>query len=134
MDKIKGTLLGLLAIVLIIIIPVGIVNEFFTFLANACKWIVFVDNAETGLPMLAEIFVKAIIETIVIAIMVLIGVNEKNPITTILSIVLGFAACVLFYWIAKYIFLILGAMIAILVGYIVFIELRKKIKDKMVEN
>lgn len=134
MDKIKGTLLGLLVIVVIIIIPVGIINEFFTFLANACKWIVFVDNAETGLPMLAEIFVKAIIEAIVIAIMVLIGVNEKNPITTILSIVLGFAACVLFYWIAKYIFLILCIVTFILVGYIMFTKIRKKKNNEDITN
>ena len=94
----------------------------------------FVDNAETGLPMLAEIFVKAIIEAIVIFIMVLIGVNEKNPITTILSIVLGFAACVLFYWIAKYIFLILCIVTFILVGYIMFTKIRKKKNNENITN
>ena len=128
MDRIKGTLISILIIFFIIIIPVGVINGFFDFIVNAAKWIVFIDNAETGLPMIAEMIIKGVVEGLVVLILGYIGIKEKNPIVAIMSIIVGFVACVIIYWIAKYIIWILIGLL-IVIAYVIYL-LIKKYKDK----
>lgn len=129
MDRIKGTLISLLIIFLLIIIPVGVINGFFDFIVNAVKWIVFIDNAETGLPMIAEMIIKGVVEGLVVLILGYIGIKEKNPIVAIMGIIIGFVACVIIYWIAKYIIWILIGLLLIVIAYVIYL-LIKKHKDK----
>ena len=129
MDRIKGTLILLLIIFLLIIIPVGVINGFFDFIVNAVKWIVFIDNAETGLPMIAEMIIKGVVEGLVVLILGYIGIKEKNPIVAIMGIIIGFVACVIIYWIAKYIIWILIGLLLIVIAYVIYL-LIKKHKDK----
>ena len=129
MDRIKGTLISILIIFLIIIIPVGVINGFFDFIVDAIKWIVFIDNAETELPMIAEMIIKGVVEGLVVLILGYIGIKEKNPIVAIMSIFVGFVACVIIYWIAKYIIWILIGLLLIVIAYVIYL-LIKKHKDK----
>lgn len=129
MDRIKGTLISILIIFLIIIVPVGVINGFFDFIVNAVKWIVFIDNAETGLPMIVEMIIKGVVEGLVVLILGYIGIKEKNPIVAIMSIIVGFVACVIIYWIAKYIIWILIGLLLIVIAYVIYL-LIKKHKDK----
>ena len=129
MDRIKGTLISILIIYLIIIIPVGVINGFFDFIVDAIKWIVFIDNAETGLPMIAEMIIKGVVEGLIVLILGYIGIKEKNPIVAIMSIFVGFVACVIIYWIAKYIIWILIGLLLIVIVYIVY-KVVRNMKEK----
>ena len=121
MDRIKGILIGILIMFLIIIIPVGVVNDFFNFIADAIKWTVFIDNAETGLPMYAEMLIKGIVEGLIVLILGYIGLKEKNPITIIISVILAFVTCVIIYWLAKYIFVILCILLGLIIMYVCYL-------------
>lgn len=135
MDRIKGTLISILIIFLIIIIPVGVINGFFDFIINAVKWIVFIDNAETGLPMIAEMIIKGVVEGLVVLILGYIGIKEKNPIATIMSIIVGFVACVIIYWIAKYIIWILIGLLLIVIAYVIYLLIKNhKDKNKLIKG
>ena len=135
MDRIKGTLISILIIFLVIIIPVGVINGFFDFIVNAVKWIVFIDNAETGLPMIAEMIIKGVVEGLVVLILGYIGIKEKNPIVAIMSIIVGFVACVIIYWIAKYILWILIGLLLIVITYVIYLLIKKhKDKNKLIKG
>ena len=135
MDRIKGTLISILIIFLIIIIPVGVINGFFDFIVNAVKWIVFIDNAETGLPMIAEMIIKGVVEGLVVLILGYIGIKEKNPIVAVMCIIIGFVACVIIYWIAKYILWILIGLLLIVIAYVIYLLIKKhKDKNKLIKG
>lgn len=135
MDRIKETLISILIIFLIIIIPVGVINGFFNFIVNAIKWIVFIDNAETELPMIAEMIIKGVVEGLVVLILGYVGIKEKNPIVAIMGIIIGFVACVIIYWIAKYIIWILIGLLLIVIAYVIYLLIKKhKDKNKLIKG
>ena len=130
MEDIKSTLIKIAVILLLIIIPVSLLSTFFTWFGNAIKWIVFIDNAETGLPMTAEIIIKGICEAIVASIAVVLGISKKNPFVTILSIIVSFLVCVGIYAICKYIVWIVAILAVLLAFYLIFMILRVKKEKK----
>ena len=133
MGKVKGILIGLVVIVLILFGFFSFISDFIKWLCDAVKWIVFVDNAETGLSLQAEMIIKGIIEAIIIGIGLFIGISEKSPIITICSIVIGFLACLLIYAICKYIVIILVVAIILLGLFITFNILKNRKKNKLQE-
>lgn len=126
MDKIKEVLIGILLIVLIVIIPVGVFTNFFNFIADAIKWIFFFDNAETGLPIWTEMFVKGIIEGLVLLIAGYAGIKEKNPLVSIITIIIGFMACIIIYWLAKYILIVLGILLGLIIVYVCYLIISRQ--------
>lgn len=64
-DRIKGIFWWLVIIAIIIIVPVSLFTDFFNLLGNAIKWVFFIDNAETGLPLWGEYLVKGIVEGVI---------------------------------------------------------------------
>ena len=107
MGKVKGILIGLVVIILILFGFFSLISDFVKWLCDAVKWIIFIDNAETGLSLQAEMIIKGIIESIIIGIGLFLGISQKSPIITICSIVIGFLACLLIYAICKYIIVIM---------------------------
>lgn len=124
MDSVKEKLIGFLIIVAIIVIPVSLLATLTNWFVDAIKWIVFIDNTETGLPMWAEMLVKGIIEGLTILIAGYIGIKEKSLTVLIAGIVFSFAACVAIYFIAKYIIWILIGLLLIVIVYIVYKVIR----------
>ncbi len=130
MEDIKGFFIKLLVIITIIVIPVSILATLTEWFVNAIKWIVFIDNAETGLPMIAEYIIKGIVEAIILAIAGILGIKEKNPIIAVVTIIFGFILCVIFYFIAKYIIWILIALTIVLLAIIIYYIIKNKRSDK----
>ena len=130
MDGIRKNLLIIVAIILIILIPVSLISTVFLWFCDALKWIVFMDNAETGLPLIAEIIVKAICESVICAVAFLLGISRKNPLVLIISIIVGFLVCIGIYFICKYIVWIVACLSVILVGYLVYLFVRTKKKQQ----
>ena len=128
MDKIKGIVIWLITVLVIIILPISIFTNFIEWIANAIKWVVFIDNAETGLPIVCEIIIKAIIEGMVLALASYVGISKKNPFATILTILFGFLACLLIFAICKYIVWILISIASILVILITILIINKRKK------
>lgn len=93
---------------------------------DAFRWIVFMDNAETGLPLVAEIIVKAVCESVVVVAAVVAGFSSKNPVVKIVSIAFGFLVCIGIYAICKYIVWIAAILSALAIGYLVYWIVRKK--------
>ena len=135
MGKAKGILIGLGIIILMLLGFFSFISEFIKWLAEAVKWIVFIDNAETGLPVKAEMIIKGITEGIVASIGLFFGIKEKSPIIIITSIIIGFAVCLIIYAICKYIIVIMIVLLVILALLIIFniIKKRKKNKDELLE-
>ena len=109
----------------------------FSELLKAVLWLIYVDNAETGLPELAEILVKGIVEAAVVSILTCVGLSETNPRVKATVIILGSVACLIFYWIAKYIiWIMLGVLILAIIIITLSIIRRKKnkIPEGDVEN
>lgn len=109
---------------------------FFAFeqIVDAIRWIVFMDNAETGLPLIAEIIVKAICEMVVCAVAILLGISSNNKFVKVVSIVVGFLVCIGIYFICKYIVWIVACLSVILVGYLVYLFVRTKKKQQSPES
>ena len=133
MGKVKGILMSLVVLVLILFGFFSLISGFIKWLCDAVKWIVFIDNAETGLSLQAEMIIKGVIEAIIIGIGLFIGISEKSPIITICSIVIGFFACILIYSICKYIVVILIIAIILLGLFIALNILKSKKKNKLQE-
>lgn len=119
----------LVIVVLILAFPSVFIFAFEQ-MVDAIRWIVFMDNAETGLPLIAEIIVKAICETVVCAVAILVGVSRKNPLVSVISIIVGFLVCIGIYFICKYIVWIVACLSVILVGYLVYLFVRAKKKKQ----
>lgn len=134
MDGIRKNLLIIVAIILIILIPVSLISTVFLWFCDALKWIVFMDNAETGLPLIAEIIVKAICEMVVCAVAILLGISSNNKFVKVVSIVVGFLVCIGIYFICKYIVWIVACLSVILVGYLVYLFVRTKKKQQSPES
>ena len=134
MDEVKDKLIGLGIILFIVVGGMSLLFCFFSELFKSFLWLVYVDNAETGLPMWAEILVKVIVETLVIAILTGIGLSQKKPIVKGIVIVAGFCSCFALYWIAEYIIWILVGLLTIVIGYIVYkcIKKHKNKKSKLI--
>lgn len=135
MSKIKGIFYALVAIVIILIVPSSFFSNVINWLFKAIKWILFIDNAETGLPFEAEIIIKGVVEGLVVLILGYIGIKEKNPIGSIMSIIVGFVACVIIYWIAKYIIWILIGLLLIVIAYVIYLLIKNhKDKNKLIKG
>lgn len=107
------------------------ITDWFT---KAIKWVVFIDNAETGLPWQAEIVVKSAIETIIAGIAACLGISKKNPLVSMVAIIIGFAACIGFYFVAKHWPWILGALAVSLVVAIVYVIIKSRLSNKKKEE
>ena len=135
MSKIKGTFYTVLALIIFIIVPVSIFTDAINWFFKAIKWILFIDNAETGLPFEAEIIIKVIAECIVVGTAIFLGINEKSPLLSIITIILGFALCILFYAICKYYVWILVILGLVIIGIVIYaIISRKKNKKKEIDR
>lgn len=134
MEDIKSKLVGIVVIIILLVLAITGVGSLLTnalgWLLEAIKWIVFIDNAETGLPMTAEIIIKGICEAIVASIAVALGISKKNPFVTILSIIVSFLVCVGIYAICKYIVWIVAILAVLLAFYLTFSILRIKKEKK----
>ncbi len=133
MEKVKGVLIGLVIIVLILLGFFSLITDFIKWLCEAITWIIFIDNAETGLSLQAELIIKGLIEAIIIGIGLFLGISQKSPIITICSIVIGFFVCILIYAICKYIVAIMIIAIILLGLFITFKIIRNKKKNKLQE-
>lgn len=129
-DRIKGIFWWLVIIAIIIIVPVSLFTDFFNLLGNAIKWVFFIDNAETGLPLWGEYLVKGIVEGVIGCVAIALWISEKNPLITIIGIIVGFIVCTILYFIATYFVWILVGICALVVATITFIIIRGKIRKK----
>ena len=85
--------------------------------------------------MLAEKIIKGVVEGLVVLILGYIGIKEKNPIVTIMTFIVGFVACVIIYWIAKYIIWVLIGLLLIVIAYVIYLLIKKhKDKNKLVKG
>ena len=135
MKSIKDKLIGILIIAVIIIIPTSLLSTLTNWFVDAIKWVVFIDNAETGLPFWCEILIKGIIEAIIVGIASVSGISNKNPFVSILVIVLGFVACIIIYWIAEYIVWIMIALLLLAIAYSIYlIVIKNKYKKEKVKG
>lgn len=129
MNKIKGAIISLIIIIAIIIIPTKLITDSIKWIGDAIKWVAFIDNAETGLPLLAEAIIKALCEAVVFAFAVSFGISKKNPLIIALSIIAGFIVCIALYAICKYIIVILIVLLSLLILYIALSILLNKKKE-----
>lgn len=136
MDKIKSVLISIIVIAVIILVPTSIFTDFFKFIGEAIKWVVFIDNKETGLPFIAEIFIKGIIEGIIVLIASCYGIKERNLIVSLIIIIAGFIACVAFYFICEYIIwilVILAVIIILIISINILVYYKNKSNNKVIE-
>ncbi len=134
MESIKSKLIAILIIAAFVIIPTSLLANFTNWFLDAIKWIIFVDNAETGLPYWSEILIKGAIEVIIIGFSVVLGISSKNLFISVASIVLGFIACIIIYWIAEYIVWIMIAVLLIATAYMIYIIIKNNKVKKVKEN
>ncbi len=134
MEDIKNTFLKIAVIVLILVIPISLFSAALEWTLNAIKWIVFIDNAETGLSQSAETIIKAICEAIITAIAVGLGISQKNPFVSILAILVGFLACIGIYAICKYIVWIVVGLAVLFACFLAFSIIRAKREKKQEKN
>ena len=135
MGKVKEILIGLVVVILILLGFFSFISEFLKWLFDSINWIVFIDNAETGLPMAAEYIIKGITEAVILSIALVLGISQKSPLITICSIILGFVVCIIIYALCKYIIAIMILLIIALAILIIFniIKKKKKNKDELLE-
>lgn len=126
MDDLKRLLLRIIFILFILGGGLALAINIFKYFIDALKWIVFIDNAETGLPWQWEIVIKGIVEAIVVGIATCFGISKNNPFISIFIIILGFVCCIFFYYIAKYIIWILVALAIILAATITYTIIQKQ--------
>jgi len=129
MESVKSKLIGILIISAIIIIPTSLLATLTNWFVDAIKWVVFIDNAETGLPYWSEVLIKGAIEVIILGFAAVLGISNKNPFISITVIVIGFVACIIFYWIAQYIVWIMIALLLLATAYCTYLIVIKN-KDK----
>ncbi len=125
MNKIKSIIVGFLIIIFMLTSGPTLVAKFSNYFFKAIKWVVLIDNAETGLSWQWEMLVKVLVESIIMGIATGFGLSRDNPILTIISIVLGFTACMLTYFVAKYILWILSFLGVIILGIVAYFIVRK---------
>lgn len=133
MGEVKDKLIGLGIIIFIICGGLSLLFWLFSELFNAFLWAVYFDNAETGLPMVAEIIVKVIVEISIGSILTCVGLSKTNPIVKVLVMILGFFACLACYWIATYIIWIMIGALLLAAGVITLLVIQKK-KNKNVKK
>ena len=125
MESIKSKLIAILIIAAFIIVPTSLLANFTNWFLDAIKWIIFIDNAEIGLPYWSEVFIKGAIEVIILGFAAVSGISNKNPFISILVIVLGFIACIIIYWIAEYIVWIMIALLLLATAYSIYLIITK---------
>lgn len=119
MNNLKDILGRLLIIIFIIAGGVTAICKAFNELFPAVLWVVSFDYKDTGLSFIEETIVKAIVENIIIAIAISNGISRKNPLVSLVVIIIGFAVCVLIYFIKQYLLWIMIGLITLLVVYII---------------
>lgn len=130
MGEVKDKLIGLGIIIFIICGGLSLLFWLFSELFNAFLWAVYFDNAETGLPMVAEIIVKAIVEISIGAILTCVGISKAHPLVKVLVMILGFFTCLACYWIAAYIIWIMIGALLLASGIIILFVIQKKKNKK----
>ena len=109
------------------------------------KWLVFLDNAETGLPLVAEIIIKGIAGTISFTLVGIIfkslGLFDSNLMKfayAVISIVVGAVLCSFVYWLINYwiiILILLSTILTILIVLTIYINKRKeKVEEHVITN
>jgi len=105
------------------------------------KWLVFLDNVETGLPLVAELFIKGIAGTISFTLVGIIfnffGLFDSNLMKfayAVISIIIGAVLCSFVYWLINYWVIILIVLSIILISLILLIIYIKKRKEKVGEH
>ena len=109
------------------------------------KWLVFLDNAETGLPLVAEIIIKGIAGTISFTLVGIIfkslGLFDSNLMKfayAVISIVVGAVLCSFVYWLINYwiiILIVLSTILTILIVLTIYINKRKeKVEEHVITN
>lgn len=121
MDNLKDILGRLLIIIFIIAGGLTVICKVFNELIPAVLWVVSFDYKDTGLSFIEETIVKAIVENIIIAIAISNGISRKNPLVSLVVIIIGFAVCVLIYFIKQYLLWIMIGLITVLVVYIIYL-------------
>ena len=126
MNNIKRLIFRIVLILFILCNGLTLVINFFNYYVDALKWILFIDNAETGLSLQWEMVVKGLVDAVILGIATCFGISKNNLFISVLVIILGFACCTFFYYIAKYIIWILVALAIILAATITYTIIKKR--------
>ena len=126
MNNIKRLIFRIVLILFILCGGLTLVINFFNYYVDTLKWILFIDNAETGLSLQWEMVVKGLMEAVILGIAVCFGISKNNLFISVLVIILGFACCTFFYYTAKYIIWILVALVIILAATITYTIIQKR--------
>ena len=131
MDDLKNALIRLGIIIFIIAGGLTILGNLFNDFFKAICWVVSFDFKDTGLPYIEETIVKGIIELLILALAGYLGISKKNPFVALGTILIGYAVCVVIYFIKQYILWIMIGVLVLVVAYIVYqIVSSKKEKNK----
>ena len=130
MDDIKDFLVKIIIVILVAAGVLTFLLNAFVGLLYAVRWVVFIDNAETGLSFYSETLVKGIIEGVIGIISLTLGISKKNPFVTIVSIIVGFVVCVILYFIKQYILWILVTLLILICRYITYLLITKNNEKK----
>ena len=130
MDDIKDFLVKIIIAILVAAGVLTFLLNVFAGLLYAVRWVVFIDNAETGLSFYSETLVKGIIEGVIGIISLTLGISKKNPFVTIVSIIVGFVVCVILYFIKQYILWILVTLLILICLYITYLLITKNNEKK----
>ena len=135
--KIISILSGLLIIFIIVCFgdEIGwIVSKIFDFI----KWLVLLDNAETGLSIAEELMIKGVagaisygIVRIIFSCLNLFDREGMELLCMIISIVLGFVFCAIINILNKYWYILLMTLTLILILTIILIRKINKRKEKV---
>lgn len=139
MDDIKDFLVKIIIAILVAAGVLTFLLNVFAGLLYAVRWVVFIDNVETGLSFYSETLVKGIIEGVIGIISLTLGISKKNPFVTIVSIIVGFVVCVILYFIKQYILWILFTLLILICLYLIYLLItknneKKKNKSKIKEK
>ena len=129
MDDIKDALARIAIIIFIIAGGLTILGNIFVDVFNAICWIVSFDFKDTGLPYMVETIIKMIVEGIILALAASLGISKKNPLVSLAVIVIGFAVCVMIYFIKQYILWIMIGALVLVAAYITYLIISSK-KEK----
>ena len=113
-------------------------------LMELIRWLVLLDNAETGLSIAEEWIIKGIASAISFSIVRVIfcildwfNNGVMGFVYVVLSIVLGFFFCAVINWFINYWFVILLVLLSILIGFtllFLFIKRKERVKESVVTN
>lgn len=130
MKDIKSMVIRLAILLVILAGGFSILINVFDVIVKAVLWILFIENAETGLSFYSETIVKAIVEGLVLLFAGALGISKKNPFVSFVTFFLGFIMCVCLYFIKQYIFWIMLFMFVALLGLTSYLLVRKSKENR----